>query len=175
MSENRKDVLSLDVGCGTNCFGEIGVDLYFPYLPLVARAGKEAINADCHHLPFRDKVFHKVYSFGLISVATHPDNVIAEMSRVLSPGGTLIVSVTRHIELLRILLSMRRVGPVNSIKAVFKFLIGRYKAYTARGISKKIEASGLRVKRCMPVWLQHRGQEERLSHLLCIGEKTYEK
>jgi ubiquinone/menaquinone biosynthesis C-methylase UbiE len=43
--------------------------------------------ADAEELPFPDGAFDLVYSWGVIHHATHPERVVAEIRRVLAPGG----------------------------------------------------------------------------------------
>lgn len=51
----------------------------------------QVIQADAEHLPFKDNAFDRVtVSFGIRNM-THKDRALAEMLRVLKPGGKLLV------------------------------------------------------------------------------------
>ena len=51
----------------------------------------QVIQADAEHLPFEDNAFDRVtVSFGIRNM-THKDRALAEMLRVLKPGGKLLV------------------------------------------------------------------------------------
>jgi SAM-dependent methyltransferase len=45
---------------------------------------------DAERLPFDDGFFDLVYSWGVIHHSEHPERIIAEIARVLRPGGTFI-------------------------------------------------------------------------------------
>lgn len=45
---------------------------------------------DAETLPFDDGFFDLVYSWGVIHHSAHPDQIVAEIARVLRPGGTFI-------------------------------------------------------------------------------------
>jgi ubiquinone/menaquinone biosynthesis C-methylase UbiE len=45
---------------------------------------------DAEHLPFADGDFDLVYSWGVIHHSERPDRIVAEIARVLKPGGTFI-------------------------------------------------------------------------------------
>ena len=57
----------------------------------IARAGAQVVAADAQHLPFADDSFEAaVISFGLRNVH-EPRRALAEMSRVVRPGGRVVV------------------------------------------------------------------------------------
>ena len=68
-------------GAGRAVDGYVNLDL-FP-MPGVDVA------ADAHHLPFRDAMFQRVECDAVLEHVRCPEEVVAEMRRVLAPGGYL--------------------------------------------------------------------------------------
>lgn len=95
----------LDFGCGDGLFTEAifgrqdgiyGCDIAKGELPTARDSGvyRHGVQfADGHHLPYRDGAFGTVYSNSVIEHIPDPQNVLAELSRVLRPGGMLVLTV----------------------------------------------------------------------------------
>ena len=81
--DRSKGKLILNIGCGEDCYGTVRVDLYRGNANLLANA--EGI------LPFRDDSFDEVYSRFLFEHLRNPSNFLKEVSRILKPGGCVIL------------------------------------------------------------------------------------
>ncbi len=60
-----------------------------------AEAGPQVgfLRADAQRLPFRDNIFDAVTALAVLQLIPHPAAALAEMARVLKPGGRLAVMV----------------------------------------------------------------------------------
>ena len=94
---------ALDVGTGAGAFAlalaplvreVVGVDVV-PELLAEARKrateNSEFVEADAEHLPFRPGEFDVVCTARTLHHVPRPELVLAEMTRVLRPGGTMLV------------------------------------------------------------------------------------
>jgi 2-polyprenyl-6-hydroxyphenyl methylase/3-demethylubiquinone-9 3-methyltransferase len=100
---------ALDAGAGTGvctlALAErariaVGVDLSGNSLRIarelagrLGRANASFSQGDLHRLPFGDNTFDVVHSWGVVDHTLVPRQVMAELARVLRPGGYLIVAV----------------------------------------------------------------------------------
>jgi ubiquinone/menaquinone biosynthesis C-methylase UbiE len=91
----------LDAGVGTGRIGRalarhhertIGVDIARAMLArMVDAAPPYRVQADLRALPFADNTFHGVLSVHVFHLIYHWQQALAEMWRVLAPGGTLFI------------------------------------------------------------------------------------
>ncbi len=101
-----KDVLEIGVGQGTDLlqFAKAGarchgVDITDNHLMLTKRnfdlrgIAVDLHKADATALPFRDGSLDCVYSFGVIHHIPEADRVVADVRRVLRPGGEVMVAL----------------------------------------------------------------------------------
>ncbi len=99
----------LDVGCGTGLLTTylaergadeaelIGVDLSEGMLRACKARGGVVAQADMGRLPFRAQAFGAVVSVTVFRIIPTDDRrVLAEMARVLRPGGRLVLSLLAH-------------------------------------------------------------------------------
>jgi SAM-dependent methyltransferase len=101
--------IALDVGCGpgpvTGSLGRavgagglaLGVDISEPMLARAVRAETAPqigfLRADAQRLPLRDQTVDAVVSIAVLQLIPDPVAALAEMARVLRPGGRLAVMV----------------------------------------------------------------------------------
>jgi arsenite methyltransferase len=75
----------------------LGVDISEPMLARAVRAeaGPQVgfLRADAQRLPFRDESAHAVVSLAVLQLIPNPAAAVAEMARVLRPGGRIAVMV----------------------------------------------------------------------------------
>jgi len=90
-------------------------------------------------LPFLDASFDAIYSMGTIEHFDETEHAVAEMARVLKPGGRAIVGVpNRHDPFLRPLLA-------TVLQAVGLYAYGYEKSYSRRALRDMLERAGLTV------------------------------
>jgi SAM-dependent methyltransferase len=95
-------------------------------------AGLGIVDAWCdgHHLPFADGTFDTVLSLEVFEHVPDPDGMLAEMHRVLRPGGRLLVTVP--------FLSQQHALPYD------------FWRYTPQGLRAMLEQAGFTVERTAP-------------------------
>lgn len=86
----------LDIGCGSSRIvmsipGCVGMDVQKPKLRFVHHHGVEAVGASVYSLPFRDAQFDQVIFSQVIEHIPLKPQIMQEITRVLKPGGTLII------------------------------------------------------------------------------------
>jgi SAM-dependent methyltransferase len=95
--------------------------------------------ADVRALPFHDGAFDAIYSMGTIEHFDETEQAVAEIARVLKPGGRAIVGVpNRHDPFLRPLLA-------TMLQAVGLYGYGYEKSYSRRALRQMLERAGLSV------------------------------
>ena len=125
-----------------------GVDISEPTV-IQARAAFDTAAGARHHLlgavgdvrdlPFRDASFDAIYSMGTIEHFDETERAVAEMARVLRPGGRAIVGVpNRHDPFLRPLLA-------TLLQALGLYAYGYEKSYSRRALRAMLERAGLTV------------------------------
>jgi SAM-dependent methyltransferase len=95
--------------------------------------------SDVRALPFLDDSFDAVYSMGTIEHFDETERAVAEMARVMKPGGRAIVGVpNRHDPFLRPALAA-------ALQAVGLYAYGFEKSYSRRALRDMLERAGLTV------------------------------
>jgi len=97
---DRRDLRILDCGCGTGAnlellgrFGRVwGFDLAAVGLAHARATGCPLVRADVTRVPFRDGAFDLVTSFDVFQMLPDDRLALAEMARVVRPGGLVVVS-----------------------------------------------------------------------------------
>ncbi len=92
----------LDVGCGIKPYQSIletretsvywGVDYPVTMTGSYAESTRTDVHADCLKLPFNTNQFDNVINTQVLEHVPDPSQLISEMSRVLKPGGILIIT-----------------------------------------------------------------------------------
>lgn len=90
--------IALELGCGRGNLGHsvpryAGVDLAF--VPLLRNRGR-TIQGDMEQLPVRDASVGFIFSWAAIEHVPHPERVLAEIERVLRPGGAALLAPAWH-------------------------------------------------------------------------------
>lgn len=135
-------ILSWASSHGANAYG---VDIS---PPIVTRArtsfgtGPRALKGtvgDVRDLPFGNASFDAVYSMGTIEHFDETEQAVAEIARVLKPGGRAIVGVpNRHDPFLRPLFA-------TTLQVMGLYGYGYEKSYSRRKLKAMLERAGLRV------------------------------
>lgn len=136
-----RSVEILDCGCGTGHnltwlrrYGDAyGIDLTWAGLQYAhARGDRRVARATAASLPFGPSRFGLVTSFDVLY--SLPDDAerqaIAEMFRVLTPGGTLIVNV----------------AALDSLRGNHSVLSSEIRRYSKPDLTRRLEAAGFRVR-----------------------------
>ena len=138
-----------------------GVDISMPTVLLARDAfgspdmghGLDATAGDVRALPFRDGSFDAVYSMGTIEHFADTERAVAEVFRVLKPGGVAIVGVpNRHDPFLRPLLA-------TIMQAVSAYGYGYEKSYSRKALRQMLQRANFEVIAetailFMPGWLR---------------------
>ena len=111
----------LEVGCGTGLIlsrlaatarSVVGVDLSPGMLAAAAGRGHAVVCADATRLPFPDASFDAVVSFKVLAHVVAVREALAEMARVLRPGGVLTAEFYNRHSLRHLL---KRLKPPSAI------------------------------------------------------------
>jgi GT2 family glycosyltransferase/SAM-dependent methyltransferase len=128
----------------------IGVDNYLPALQELKRQAPEsaAVAADVRHMPFPDGFADVCISLGVVEhFPGGPQQVLAEMCRILRPGGLLFLTVPYYNWLRRFL--------IHPLRAVYMAALRRVRRrplhfveyrFTRTGITHATAAAGLQVR-----------------------------
>lgn len=96
----RDGSLLLDLACGGGLLAphiqakghrHVGLDLSPTALPLARAHGVTPVRGDALHLPFADEVADVVVAGEVLEHVAEPLQLVAEATRVLRPGGTLVL------------------------------------------------------------------------------------
>jgi SAM-dependent methyltransferase len=127
-------------GRGARVFGiDISPPIVTKARAEIGRAPLHAAVADVRRLPFADASFDAVYSMGTVEHFAETDDALAEIRRVLRPGGRAIIGVpNRHDPFLRPLL-------VAMLDAFGWYGYGLEKSYSRRTLRGMLERAGFEV------------------------------
>jgi SAM-dependent methyltransferase len=160
----------LDVGCGDGHFAQAclstivdaGVDLDAAKIDEARRTGAYllALAASGTRLPFRDGAFASVVGNCSLEHIPDFDGAAAEISRVLQPGGKLVMTVPseRFVTSLfwaRLLDGLRLGRLADAYRAWFTRISTCYHAHSRDEWMRRLAAAGLRVER----WTSYLGPD----------------
>ena len=101
----------IDLGCGgglmapyASSYRHIGVDLNASALTVAAQHGVLTIRSDAARLPMADETASVVVAGEVLEHVRDLDAVVAEVSRVLRPGGTVVVDTINATRVARLAL-----------------------------------------------------------------------
>lgn len=101
----------VDVGCGGGLMAEsasaylhVGIDLVASALDHASAHGVTAVQADASALPIASEIASVVVAGEILEHVTSLDAVVAEVCRVLRPGGTVVIDTINDTRLARLLL-----------------------------------------------------------------------
>lgn len=109
--------------------------------------------SDVRRIPFADASFDVIYSMGTVEHFAETDVAVAELARVLKPGGCLVLGVpNRHDPFLRPLM-------VAGLDRLGLYGYGYEKSYSRRRLREMLDRAGLHVTMesgilFMPGWLR---------------------
>jgi SAM-dependent methyltransferase len=120
-----------------------GVDISEPTVrqarAAFADSGLRGVASDVRRLPFRDGSFDAVYSMGTIEHFRDPETALAEIHRVLRPGGRAVVGVpNRWDPFLRPMLAA-------ALQAVGLYGYGYERSFSRRVFRRMLETAGFEV------------------------------
>lgn len=157
----------LDIGCGPGWFWAASADVLpdridLSLADLSPGMVEEAVNrctplrnwrvdggaADAAHLPYADESFDVVVAMHMLYHVADPAVAIAEMYRVLKPGGTLAVTTNGagNLRQLYALTTVFGVPPVEPVAAIFGFEIAeRLLGAQFGAVERHVHPASLRV------------------------------
>jgi 2-polyprenyl-6-hydroxyphenyl methylase / 3-demethylubiquinone-9 3-methyltransferase len=101
----------VDVGCGAGLMADaalgylhVGVDLVTAGLNLATLHGVHAVRADAAHLPVSSNSAAVVLAGEILEHVDNLEETVAEVCRVLRPGGTVVIDTINNTRLAKILL-----------------------------------------------------------------------
>lgn len=134
-------MVSLDVGCGavagTTQHGQIKIDVKKPSLKL-----GNFIQADAHHLPFKNNSFDIAYFFEVIEHVDSPVKCLREIHNVLKSSGMIYLSTPNPLHYRNCLMALRG-GRVHddSIEHINTWLPGNMEAILVKANFKNVSVS----------------------------------
>jgi SAM-dependent methyltransferase len=137
LAAGRRELRLLDCGCGTGYnmttllmpHGRtFGFDLFQDGIDRARAAGRPLARADAQRIPFASGTFDIAASFDVMQSVPDDRAMIAEMARVLKPGGHVVLNVTA-LEFMR--------GDHSDVW-------GELRRYTPARIRALVEGAGLR-------------------------------
>jgi SAM-dependent methyltransferase len=139
LAAGRTDLRIVDCGCGVGQnirllrpYGRvIGFDLDATAVRMTRAAGSVVVHADAAHVPFPSDTFDLATSFDVLQCVEPDEAAVAEMARVLRPGGALLVTM----------------AALDVLRGDHAESWGEVRRYTPASARRLIERAGLRLER----------------------------
>ena len=139
LAAGRRDLQMLDCGCGggqnlalLERYGRaVGFDLMPGGIAAARADGRSVLQADLARIPFPAHAFDIATSFDVLAMVQADTAAIAEMARVIKPGGAIVLTLAA-LELLR-----------GDHSVVWE----EKRRYTPRRARELVESAGLRAER----------------------------
>ncbi|MBF0625667.1 MAG: methyltransferase domain-containing protein [Magnetococcales bacterium] len=136
--------LVLDAGCGNGRFMEtfppqarkVGVDASLNLLRIARRRGRGDFHVCCEleRLPFRSGVFGTVVSCRVLQHLQAQETAVAEMARIIRPGGNLLIQVYNFWNLKTLYKALRQSPVRRVLNAPFRLLFRSMSPFDAWGL-----------------------------------------
>jgi len=149
----------LEAGCGPGVVGPLlsergldvhGVDLSAGQLETAAARDDRTVyvQGDLERLPYRSGVFDTVIMLGVLEYVERPEAVLAELARVMTEGGRMVVSVPNASGLPRLWTHYVYIPSARACKRALGRPVSSYSRtlYSLRGFGALLESVGLHLE-----------------------------
>jgi SAM-dependent methyltransferase len=139
VARGRRDLRLLDCGCGTGFnlsllrpYGKAwGFDLSAVGVARARTAGAAAVRGDITRIPFASSTFDVATSFDVLQCVPEDAAAVAEMARVLRPGGAVVLTLAAF----------------EALRGDHAIAWNEVRRYTPQSARRLVEGAGLRVER----------------------------
>ncbi|MBI3050422.1 MAG: class I SAM-dependent methyltransferase [Acidobacteria bacterium] len=140
VADGRRDLRILDCGCGTGynlrallaSYGRtFGFDLTTDAMRRARASGRPLVRADMEHIPFASGTFDLATSFDVVQSVPDDRRALAEIARILKPGGHVVLNVTA----------------LDFMRGDHSDVWGELRRYTPARAARLVEGAGLAVVR----------------------------
>ena len=144
----------LDIGCGgghllaaatLHGYRGVGVDLSYEACAIARHRSISALQADGAILPFRSRSLNIVTLINVLDHLLDPLATLQEVSRVLAPGGYLVIRIPNAAFHRSCIRALRCLGPLIRWRGWDQYPILHLFAFTRAGLLHTVSRAGLRV------------------------------
>ncbi|NJE02912.1 class I SAM-dependent methyltransferase [Thermococcus sp. MV11] len=143
---------ALDLGCGTGNytlelkkrgFDVIGLDASEGMLRIARSKGLNCIMGDAYSLPFPDESFDLVLSVTMFEFIHEPERVLAEIHRVLKPGGEVIIGTMNGRSLWFLLKRLKSIFTETAYRYARFYTPGELEGLLRKAGFENVESAGI--------------------------------